>query len=487
MLKAVSNKRALASALAVTTLLATACGSSSKSAAAPAATTTTAAPAATTGAAPATTGAAPATTGAAPSATTGAAPSATSGAAPSAASGPKTTITVGLFGTFGFKEAGLYDKYMALHPNITIKEDDVEQSADYYKALQTHLAANSGLDDIQGIEIGFVADIVKNHADSFVDFNSLPEGAALKGTFYPWKWGMASTSDGKTIGLGTDAGPEAMCYRQDLFKKAGLPSTPDAVSAAIPTWDKFIALGQQYQASSGKPAGSHFLDSAASIFSAAVYQGKTAYDDASGKPNYKTSDGVANAWKFASTAAADKITAGLGQFSVPWNQAFANGAFAAIACPAWMLGYISSQAGAAQSGEWSVAALPGGAANWGGSWLGVTKSSKNAAAAEALAEWLTAPAQQVTMWTSQQHFPSSSKAAADPAVLAAKSAYFSNAPVGKIFGESASKLALTPIGPYDTQIQQAFTTALGTIENKGASPSSALKSAQQNADQAVNG
>ncbi len=484
MLKAVSNKRALASALAVTTLLATACGSSSKSTGSPATSTTGAAP---TSAATTTTSAAPAPSAAGSSTAAASKPAASAPAPTAAADGPKTTITVGLFGTFGYKEAGLYDAYMKLHPNITIKEDTVEQSADYYKALQTHLAANSGLDDIQGIEIGFVADIVKSHADAFVDFNSLPEGAAVKGTFYPWKWGMATTSDGKTLGLGTDAGPEAMCYRQDLFKKAGLPSTPDAVSAAIPTWDKFIALGQQYEKAAGKQANSHFLDSAASIFSAAVYQGKTAYDDASGKPNFKSSDGVTNAWKYASTAAAAKITAGLGQFSAPWNQAFANGAFAAISCPAWMLGYIQSQAGAAQSGEWSVASLPGGAANWGGSWIGVTKASKNATEAEKLAEWLTAPEQQVTMWTSASHFPSSSKAAADPKVLAATSDYFSKAPVGKLFGESASKLQLTPIGPYDTQIQQAFTTALGTIENKGASPDSALKSAQNNADQAVNG
>ena len=57
----------------------------------------------------------------------------------------RTTINVGLFGTFGFKEAGLYDQYMKDHPDIKIVEQSVEQSADYYKALQTHLAANSGL------------------------------------------------------------------------------------------------------------------------------------------------------------------------------------------------------------------------------------------------------------------------------------------------------------------------------------------------------
>ena len=39
-------------------------------------------------------------------------------------------------------------------------------------------------------------------------------------------------SDGKLIGYGTDIGPEAICYRADLFKKAGLPTDRVLVSLA---------------------------------------------------------------------------------------------------------------------------------------------------------------------------------------------------------------------------------------------------------------
>jgi cellobiose transport system substrate-binding protein len=409
----------------------------------------------------------------------------TSGAKPAA--DKKVTLHIGLFGTFGFKEAGLYAKYQQLHPNVTIKEDDVEQSADYYKALQTHLAASSGLDDIQGIEIGFVADVVAHHASQFVNFASLPNGKAITSTFYPWKNAMATTSDGAQIGLGTDAGPEAMCYRRDLFKKAGLPTNAATLSKDWSTWDGFLKLGRQYEASATKQANSHFLDSSASIFSASVYQGSEAYDNSSGQPDTTNSDGVKAAWGFASQAASQHLTAGLAQFSTPWNQAFANGAFATLSCPAWMLGYIKSEAGKTGKATWDVAALPGQYSNWGGSWLGVPTASKHQAAAEALAEWLTAPAQQVTMWTSQQHFPSSQVAAQDPAVANATSAYFSGAPIGKIFGTSAAALTRTPIGPFDTQIQQAFTTALTSIETKGTSPSSALSDAQKNIKEIVGG
>ncbi len=399
-------------------------------------------------------------------------------ASPCGTSDP-TTLTVGLFGTFGFKEAGLWDAYKKVCPNITIKEDVVEQSADYWTRLKTRLAAGSGLDDVQAIEIGFVADVVQNHKDQFVNWNTVPNSAADKAEFYPWKWQLATTSDGKnTVGLGTDIGPEAICYRSDLLKKAGLPSDPKTLASKWTTWDDFINFGKQYEASKSKPSNSHFVDSAASIFSTAVYQGDTAYADSNGDPNVESSDGVKTAWGYATQAAQDGITAGLQQFTPAWNKAFSSGAFAALACPTWMMGYIQGQAGDAYKGKWDIApVLPGGATNWGGSWLGVPTKAKNQAAAIALVEWLSAKDQQVTMWTDGGHFPSNSDSAAAPAVKNATSAYFSNAPVGTIFGDIAAKMKVPPIGLYDTQIQQALTTQLTNVETKGTSPDSAFNAA----------
>ncbi|HEX3931381.1 MAG TPA: extracellular solute-binding protein [Nocardioides sp.] len=401
-----------------------------------------------------------------------------------AAAGPcgttaDTTVTVGLFGTFGFKEAGLWDAYHKLCPNITVKEDDVEQSADYWTRLKTRLASGSGLDDVQGIEIGFVADVVQNHASQFVNWNTVPNATADKAEFFPWKWQLASTSDGQTtVGLGTDIGPEAICYRQDLLKQAGLPSDPATLAQKWKTWDDFIAFGKQYEASTSKPSGSHFVDSAASIFSTAVYQGTEAYDNADGQPDVANSDGVKNAWTYASQAAQDGITAGLQQFTPEWNKAFSSGAFATLACPTWMMGYIQGQAGDSYAGKWDIApVLPGGATNWGGSWLGVPDKAAHKDAAIALVEWLSAKAQQVTMWKQGGHFPSNSDAAADPGVAKATSAYFSNAPVGQIFGDIAQQMKIPPIGLYDTQIQQALTTQLTNVETKGTSPDDAFNDA----------
>ena len=91
-----------------------------------------------------------------------------------------------------------------------------------------------------------------------------------------------------------------------------------------------------------------------------------------------------SAWRYATAASSAGITARLQQFSPPWNKAFSSGSFAALACPTWMMGYIQGQAGRAGAGKWNVApVLPGGATNWGGSWLGVPTAAEHKAAAVA--------------------------------------------------------------------------------------------------------
>jgi cellobiose transport system substrate-binding protein len=382
----------------------------------------------------------------------------------------KVTLTVGLFGTFGYKEAGLYDQYMKLHPNITIKESSVEQEDKYYQALQTHLAAGSGLDDVQGIEVGRISEVVQTQADKFVDLNQFGAGK-LASSFFTWKWKAATTPDGATIGLGTDTGPLAICYRKDLFRQAGLPTNRDTLSTMWSSWDGYLDVGRRFMQNA--PSGSAFMDSASGLFNAVIGQSTTQYYDSSGSPIYSTNPAVKNAWNVAMQAIQSKETARLTQFDQAWNQGFANGAFATLACPAWMIGYIKSQAGNGGAGKWDVASIPGSGGNWGGSYLAVPTASKHQKEAYDLIQWLTAPKQQLTMWLKGQHFPSSSTAAASPSVAKASDSYFSGAPVGEIFAQSAEHLPVATLGPKDGLIKNDFTQGITTVEQQGASPSSA--------------
>ena len=387
-----------------------------------------------------------------------------------AAGNEKVTLTVGLFGTFGYKEAGLYDEYMTLHPNVTIKETSIEFEQDYYQALQTHLAGGAGLSDIQGIEVARIAEVTQTQADKFVDLRDL--GADdLESTFFPWKWGAATSPDGAVVGLGTDTGPLAICYRTDLFKKAGLPTDRDELASMWQTWPDFIQVGKQYAAKA--PDDSAFMDSASGYYNAIIGQSETQYYDADGNPIYDTNPAVKDAWDLAVSAIQAGLTAKLKQFDQPWNQAFANGRFATIACPAWMIGYIKGQAGDSGSGKWDVAPIPGGGGNWGGSYLAIPTASEHQQEAYDLIQWLTAPEQQVKMWTQAQHFPSSSTAADDDAVAAATDEYFSNAPVGELFKESADNLTVAILGPKDGVIKDTISNGLLRVDQQGEDPDTA--------------
>ncbi|MFB6837762.1 extracellular solute-binding protein [Streptomyces sp. NPDC056361] len=394
--------------------------------------------------------------------------------------GGKVTITVDLFGSFGYKEAGLYAEYEKLHPGVTIKQTDTEDEADYWKSLQTRLAGGGGLADVQGIEVGRIASVTQQQADRFADLRKY--GAdGLEDQFAPAKWAAATGKGGEVLGLGTDVGPEAMCYRTDLFAQAGLPTDRDELAKKWATWDGYLDLGKQYKAkASGKRA---WLDSVGSLYSIMIGQEKERYYDASGKLIWEDNPALRTAWDHSVQAAQDGLSAKLDQWSPAWNQAFAAGSFATIPCPAWMLGYIKGQAGETAKGKWDVAPLPGGAGNWGGSYLAVPKAAAHKKEAYELIKWLTAPEQQTRLFEKQGNFPSATGAIEK--VAGAKDPFFSDAPIGKIFGDAAKAAPVQVLGVHDQNIAQQITNALSEVERKGTSPEKAWSNAKKGVENTI--
>ncbi|MCX5081892.1 ABC transporter substrate-binding protein [Streptomyces sp. NPDC056121] len=376
-----------------------------------------------------------------------------------------TTVTIGTFGVFGYKQAGLYDEYMKLHPGVTIKENVTTRTDVYWPKTLTRLQAGSGTDDIQAIEVGNITEAVQTQADKFVDLGKEVD----KSQWLDWKNAQATTKDGKLIGLGTDVGPMAICYRKDLFEKAGLETDRTKLAAQWKgNWNKYVDLGKQYMKKA--PNGTKYVDSASSVYNAALGGEKERYYDKDGSVIWDKSTGVKKSWNAAMEVATSNMSAKLKQFDKPWDQGFANGTFATVACPAWMLGYIQEKSGDAGKGKWDVAAAPT-AANWGGSFIGVPTASKHQKEAIALAKWLTAPAQQAKVFAKQASFPSTPSAYADLKPQAATTTFFSDAPLTQIFSDSAKTIPVQVFGIKDQPIGTAITdTGILQVEQKGKSP-----------------
>ncbi|MCB5167871.1 ABC transporter substrate-binding protein [Streptomyces bambusae] len=394
----------------------------------------------------------------------------------------KTTLTVGVFGAFGLKEAGLYDEYMAANPGVVIKQTSIERNENYYPQLLTHLGAGSGLADIQAVEVNNIAEITATQADKLVDLGTAP--GVDRSAFLPWKWAQGTARDGRTVGLGTDVGPQGICYRKDLFAAAGLPTDRAAVGALwAGDWKRYLEVGRQYRAKAG--AGKPFVDSASGVMAAVTGSSARRFYDADGKVVYKSNPAVRSAFDLAAAFATGGLSAKLQQFTPGWDQGFANGGFATVSCPAWMLGYIQDKAGPAGRDKWDVAQAPR-PSNWGGSFLVVPKAGRHSAEAAKLAAWLTAPAQQARLFEKRGSFPSAQAAYALPAVSGAKHAYFGGAPIGEIFAKAAQGVPVQTVGPKDLVIAQNLAdVGMLQVDQKGRTPEQGWQAAVKAIDNAL--
>ncbi|WP_103355686.1 ABC transporter substrate-binding protein [Amycolatopsis sp. CA-128772] len=387
--------------------------------------------------------------------------------------GGKTKLTIATFGEFGY--APLIAEYEKLHPDITV-QNRVTDFDTHHKGLATQLATGHGAADVVAIEEQYMPQYRKAK-DKFADLAAY--GARdLEHQWVPWKW--AQGTDGAfVLGLGTDMGSLALCYRRDLFAAAGLPTDREEVAKLMPDWAAYAATAERFTA---RTPGVKFADSAGTVYTAMLNQSPENYfsqrDDsliADRNPS------VRSAFFLAGGIAAKGQTAAATTFTQAWNVAIRQGSFATVACPAWMLSQIKEAGGDGNRGKWDVTTVPGRSGNQGGSFLTVPKQSEHPKEAYELARWLTAPEQQKKLFLSDGILPSEPAVYQDPQVVAHTDPYFGDAPVGRLFAASAEQLRPNYRGLRDADVRPEFGRALGRIEDRTADVDQAWAQAVQQA------
>lgn len=385
----------------------------------------------------------------------------------------QVTLTMWLFGDFGYDP--LIEEYQGMHPNIRV-ETQIADFAAHHDALTTTLAAGSGAPDITAIEVGFIG-AFKSQPQQF--HNLLDFGAAdIADRYLDWKWKQATTLDGSaTIGLPTDVGGMAVCYRRDLFEQAGLPSDREEVSSLWgDSWADYVATGAQYTQATGRA----FIDNANNLlYQAVLNQSPDTYYDAQGNLIYETSPQVKKAWEVGVQAIEAGIDAQITAFSAEWNAGMNNGDFAVLTCPAWMMGYIQGQA-PDTAGNWDIADLPEGGGNWGGSFLAIPAQSQHAQEAYEFTSWLLAPEQQLKVFKGTGNFPSTPDLYEDPAIQEFTNDFFNGAPVGRIYAENALEVVAQNLGPDYETIDTEFENGLARVANGDETPEQAWETTIQN-------
>lgn len=370
--------------------------------------------------------------------------------------GSDVELTIATFNDFGYtdellaqftEETGI----KVVHNKAATSND---ARANFFQKL-----GKGGLADVEAVEVDWFTEMME-YSDLLV-----PVPDDLKGRWLDWKEAAATDANGNLVAYGTDIGPQAICYRQDLFEAAGLASDPEGVAALFPTWDDYFTVGADYTAKTGKP----FVDSANSVLQGLVNQLEFAYEEPDGTIIAADNPEIADAYNTVIDKAVP-IAAFAGQWSDDWYAAMDNGDFATMLCPPWMLGIIEGNA--PDITGWNVAnAFPDGGGNWGGSYLVVPADGKNTEAATKLATWLTEAAQQEQAFSNAGQFPSNLDAQSSTVILDSTNEYFNNAPTGSIAADRAAAITVSTYkGPkffqYHQALQDAVTRVFDGLEDK---------------------
>ncbi|WYP25746.1 extracellular solute-binding protein [Alkalihalobacillus sp. FSL W8-0930] len=388
-------------------------------------------------------------------------------------SGGDVTLTMWLWPGMGFAEKA--KQYEEENPGIKIDIQEAEY-ADAHQNLITALAAGSGAPDISGVDEGYL-ERIKESSDMFYDLSEY--GAQdLEGDYLDWKWKQASSEDGSVIGIPTDIGPMAMAYRVDLFEEAGLPTDPDEVNQVLGTWDSYIEAGEQLK----EQTGAFMFSDVADMYSAIREQGDKQYFETDGTLILEDSPQIQKAWD-KSVEAMD-IQANIERGTPEWGAALANGDFATVFLPPWMLQNIKNDA-PDTSGLWDIALMPEGSGNWGGSFLTVPKQSDHPEEAYEFITWLMSPENQLDIFKENGNFPSTPGIYDDPAVQELDDEFFIRKDIGAIYAEAATLVQDVYRAPMTAPINTIMQDALGSIADGVSTPEAAWDKALEEVDRQV--
>jgi len=365
-----------------------------------------------------------------------------------------TTITVATFNEFGYE--GLIDEWNAANDDIKIEQVKVGTWDDAKANLYTKLAAGSGLSDIEAIE-GDAMPAILAEEGAFEDLTD----DELDGRWLPWVEEKTLNADGQMIGYATDIGPEGICYRADLFKKAGLPTDREEVAGLMGTWDDYFALGEEFIK---KVPDTAWYDSSGGLAQAMLNQVANPFETDDNTVEVEN-DELKAVWADVTGNIDKGLSTKLPQWGDDWTASFQNDGFATMACPGWMLEVVEGNAEGVKGGD-IANVFPGGGGNWGGSFLTVPSQGENVEEAKEVAAWLTAPEQQVKAFAAKGTFPSQVEALESDEVTSATNAFFNDAPTGQILAERAQAVTVQPYkGPKYSDILQAFQAAVLRVDD----------------------
>lgn len=399
-----------------------------------------------------------------------------SAAIPAYDSKKQYTISIGAFGDLEAAYKAVFETadFKSKYPNITIKFQ-TSDFAGHHNRLTTVLAAGEATNDIESLEVGYVAKFVEGGGLTNLaaaPFNGLTAGKDI----VKFAISNATTKKGELVAMPVDIAPAVLFYRKSLADKAGVSMDN------LKNWDEFIAASKKLvkdKDGDGK-ADQFAIPHAAEVAMMPLNGGKGGWFGPNGKP-LEPKQKFIDSLNLVKNIRGAGIDADLGGWSGPWIQAFPDGTVAAIVNGAWWGGTLKTWVAPDLSGDWRVAYLPGKVyASQGGTYLSIPQEvpvEQKAAAWEVLKYLASSPVAQVTTFKTIDAFPALTTVFEDP-IMSEAVPYFGGQKVRQIYADIARNIPPMQVSEYDAAINAIFGNAVTDVLVNG-------KTAQQAYDTAL--
>ncbi len=390
-------------------------------------------------------------------------------------------VTIGAYGDLekAYKAVIATDDFKKKFPNVSIKF----QTADFgghHNRLTTVIAAGEQSNDIEALEVGYIAQFVE--AGGLTDLNAAPFNAGkITKDIVAFSKANATTSSGNLIAMPVDIAPAVMFYRDDLAKKAGVKMD------ALKNWDEYIAAMKKMTDKANKVYG---IEHPAAVAMIPLNGGKGGWFQ-NGKalePKAKFLDALTLVQKVKAAG----VDGDLGAWSGPWSQSYLDGKIASIVNGAWFGGTLRtwlSPAAADGTSQWRVAYLPGKMmASLGGTYLSIPSTvpqPRKLVAWEIVKYLATSPVAQLTTFKEIDAFPALTSVYKDP-VMDEPVAYYGGQKVRKIYADVALNIPENKVSEYDAVILGIWNTAVTAVVNGKATPAAAYADALKKVNATIN-
>ncbi|WP_100407402.1 ABC transporter substrate-binding protein [Bacillus solitudinis] len=348
-------------------------------------------------------------------------------------------------------------EFNKVYPEIEIELTTVDAN-DYLQKIQTTLASGGELPDVLWGELNFRGKMFE--FDIWENLEEAPYNVD-RSEMFDYLPALTSNPQGDIVGIEQSVSPAGLAYRKDLALEYFGTDDREELEKMFPTIDAMIEKGKEVRE---KSDGQVYMFASLGELNEMV-SGQSQVPLMNGEVvdvTRKMGGALETLVKIRDAGIVDKLE----QWSPQWNASFANGNHIFYPSANWAPQYVIKPNDSEGEGRWGLMKAPDKSYNWGGTVLGISKTSENKELAWTFIEWLLLTEEGAEASKLVNFFVPIKSVYEDPEFASSVDPFFDGQDVGRFWMEEVvPELDLPVISGHDAAVKDSTILILNLINS----------------------